>query len=132
MNNTLTISSTQQTQPIALTILHLAGRIDSVTEPQLREQAEQAHANGARRLLLDLGEVNYISSAGLRAIHIIFKLFTPADEVQAWHPGGDVYKTPYFKIYCPSQQVYGVLNLAGFLHNIPFFTNLQDALDSFG
>ncbi len=131
MNNTLTITSTQRAEPVTLTILHLAGRVDSANESQLREQAEQAHADGARRLLLDLGEVNYISSAGLRAIHIIFKLFTPAAEVQAWHPGGDVYKTPYFKIYCPSPQVYGVLNLAGFLHNIPFYTDLQEALDSF-
>ena len=72
-----------------------------------------------------------IQAAGLRALHVIYKLFTPAGEIKAWQPGGDVYKTPYFKIYCPSPQVYGVLNITGFLHNIPFYTDLQTALDSF-
>ncbi len=127
---TLTVSS--QSDPVPVTILHLAGRIDATTAALLRERASQLHAEGARRLLLDLEKVDYISSACLNALHLIYKMYTPPEEIKAWEPGGDVYKTPYFKLVCPSPQVYGVLNLAGFLHNIPFFTNLQDALDSFG
>lgn len=129
--DTLSITVSERTQPIALTILHLTGRLNAPTESILREQAGKVHAGGARHILLDLENVNYLASAGLRAIHIIYKLFTPAEEIKAWEPGGDVYKTPYVKIYCPSPQVYGVLNITGFLHNIPFYTNLQDALDSF-
>jgi len=126
-NLTLTIS-----RPSAgLTVLHAQGRVDSASENLVREQASRLHAEGARHLLLDLTQVDYISSAGLRAIHTLYKLFTPAEEIKAWQPGGDVYKSPYFKLLCPSPQVYGVLNLAGFLHNIPFFTNLKDALESF-
>jgi anti-anti-sigma regulatory factor len=115
----------------AVTVLHLQGRVDSASETLVREQATRLHAEGARHLLLDLSQVDYISSAGLRAIHTIYKLFTPAEEIKAWQPSGDVFKSPYFKLLCPSPQVYGVLNLAGFLHNIPFFTNLKDALESF-
>ena len=115
----------------SVTVLHLQGRVDSASEALVREQADRLYAEGARHLLLDLSQVDYISSAGLRAIHIIYKLFTPADEIKAWQPGGEMYKTPYFKLLCPSPQVYSVLNLAGFLHNIPFFTNLKDALESF-
>ena len=129
--DSLTITPSEQTQPIALTILHLAGRLDASSEPALREQAERARANRARRLLLDLEKLDFISSAGLRAVQILYKMFTPAEEIKAWKPGGDVYKTPYFKIYCPSPQVYGVFNLAGFLHNIPFFTDRAAALASF-
>jgi len=126
-NLTFTVS-----RPTALvTVLHLQGRVDAASEALVREQADRLYAEGARHLLLDLSQVDYISSAGLRAIHIIYKLFTPADEIKAWQPGGDIYKTPYFKLLCPSPQVYSVLNLAGFLHNIPFFTNLKDALESF-
>jgi anti-anti-sigma regulatory factor len=120
------------TRPTArVTVLHLQGRVDSAGEAQVREQADRLHAEGARHLLLDLSQVDYISSAGLRAIHTVYKLFTPAEEIKAWQPDGDIYKSPYFKLLCPSPQVYGVLNLAGFLHNIPFFTNLKDALASF-
>jgi anti-anti-sigma regulatory factor len=115
----------------SVTVLHLQGRVDAASESLVREQADRLHSEGSRHLLLDLSQVDYISSAGLRAIHIIYKHFTPAEEIKAWQPGGDVYKTPYFKLLCPSPQVYGVLNLAGFLHNIPFFTNLKDALESF-
>jgi anti-anti-sigma regulatory factor len=115
----------------SVTVLHLQGRVDAASESLVREQADRLHSEGSRHLLLDLSQVDYISSAGLRAIHIIYKRFTPAEEIKAWQPGGDVYKTPYFKLLCPSPQVYGVLNLAGFLHNIPFFTNLKDALESF-
>lgn len=115
-----------------VTVLHLQGRVDASNESLILEQASRLHAEGTRHLLLDLTQVEYISSAGLRGIHSIYKLFTPADEIKAWQPGGDMYKTPYFKLLCPSPQVYGVLNLAGFLHNIPFFTNLKDALESFG
>lgn len=126
-NFTFTVSRPSAT----VTILHLQGRVDAASEALVREQASRLHAEGARHLLLDLSQVDYISSAGLRAIHTLYKLFTPAEEIKAWKPGGDVYKTPYFKLLCPSPQVYGVLNLAGFLHNIPFFTNLKDALESF-
>ena len=126
-NLTFTVS-----RPTALvTVLHLQGRVDAASEALVREQADRLYAEGARHLLLDLSQVDYISSAGLRAIHIIYKLFTPADEIKAWQPGGEMYKTPYVKLLCPSPHVYSVLNLAGFLHNIPFFTNLKDALESF-
>ncbi|MBV6396053.1 MAG: hypothetical protein HFACDABA_01641 [Anaerolineales bacterium] len=127
-NLTLTVSRPSA----AVTVLHLQGRVDSASENLVREQATRLHSEGARHLLLDLTQVDYISSAGLRAIHVLYKLFTPAEEIKAWKPDGDVYKSPYFKLLCPSPQIYGVLNLAGFLHNIPFFTNLNDALESFG
>lgn len=127
----LTLTVSIQSEPVVVTILHLAGRLDSNSESLLRERTGQLHESGTRRLLLDLEKVDYISSAGLRAIHLTYKMFTPAEEIKGWQPGGDVYKTPYFKLACPSQNIYSVLNLAGFLHNIPFFNNLKDALDSF-
>jgi anti-anti-sigma factor len=127
----LTLTLTNQSEPVAVATLHLTGRLDGNSESLLRERAGQLYESGTRRLLLDLEKVDYISSAGLRAIHLIYKMFTPAGEIRAWQPGGDIYKSPYFKLACPSQQVYSVLNLAGFLHNILFFNNLKDALASF-
>lgn len=130
MNN-LSLTITTQTDPVAVTILHVVGRLDASTESLLREKALELHQSGARRLVLDLTQMDYISSAGLRAIHQIFKQYTPPDESTVWQPNGEPYKSPYFKLANPTPQVYSVLHLAGFLHNIPFYNDLNDALESF-
>jgi hypothetical protein len=82
-------------------------------------------------LVLDLSELTYISSAGLRALHNIFKKCTPEKEFTAARESGEPYKSPYFKLAAASSEVYYVLNLAGFLHNIPFYPTMEDALKSF-
>lgn len=128
---TLTLTTTAQTDPVSITILHLVGRLDANTEASLRESASQLFEGGTRHLVIDLAQVDYISSAGLRAIFLIYKQFTPADEVSSWQSDGDMYKSPYVKLANPTPEVYSVLSLAGFLHNIPFFTTLQEAQDSF-
>lgn len=126
----LTLTTTSQEAP-AVTIIHLSGRLDTNTEVILREKANDLYQGGARRLIIDLEKVDYISSAGLRTIHQIYKMFTPSGAKTEWKPDGDVYKSPYFKLASATPQVYGVLNLAGFLHNIPFFNSLHEAIESF-
>jgi hypothetical protein len=88
---------------------------------------------GARFLLVDLGNVDVISSAGLRALHSIYKMFTLRDEEAAWHKvhSGEMYKSPYFKLACASSQVYNVLGMTGFLQNISIFPGVEEALLSF-
>ena len=49
-----------------LTVL-VSGRIDTTTAPELLEYLKEA-MNGVEELVLDLQEVDYISSAGLRVI----------------------------------------------------------------
>jgi anti-anti-sigma factor len=46
----------------------LAGELDLATAPQLEAMTEQLCSNGARELVLDLREVAFIDSTGLRAI----------------------------------------------------------------
>lgn len=45
-----------------------AGRIDSVTSPSLDEAMSGAISAGERRIVVDFGGVEYISSAGLRVL----------------------------------------------------------------
>jgi len=127
----LTLTTTDQADPVQLTILHVAGRLDANTEGTLRERADQLFEGGTRNLVIDMAQVDYISSAGLRAIFLIYKQFTPADETSSRQPEDEMYKSPYIKLANATPEVYGVLNLAGFLHNIPFFPTLKEALDSF-
>jgi hypothetical protein len=96
------------------------------------EQVRQTYKEGSRYLLLDLSGVEVLTSAGLRAIHNSFLLFTPKDDVTVIneHPD-EPYKSPYFKMVCPNPNIYYVLNIAGFLQNIPIYNDVEDAVRSF-
>lgn len=45
----------------------LAGRLDTLTSPDLEDQVEEVLGE-AEKLIFDLGELEYISSAGLRVL----------------------------------------------------------------
>lgn len=57
--------------PGAVTVLAVAGDIDASTFTQLIEEADRQIGAGNARLVIDLSEVNYISSAGLVALQTI-------------------------------------------------------------
>ena len=114
--------------------LHFDGHLDAQTENLAVESARTALHAGARFLLIDMSGVEMISSAGLRALHSIYKLFTPHEEERAWvaeHPD-ETYKSPYFKLAAASPQVNYVLSISGFLQNIPIYPSVKEASDSFG
>lgn len=131
MTDSLSITSSQAQGNADVTIFHLSGELDSASEEALCEQAQNAFDGGAKALLLDLNNLKYISSAGLRALHNIFKMCTPVKEIEQARKNDELYKSPYFKLAGASPEVYSVLNIAGFLHSIPFYPTMQDALDSF-
>lgn len=130
--NVLDISSSQIQGDVSVTILHLKGPLDRSTDEQLLDRTRQSYEDGARYLLLDLSEVEMLTSSGLHAIHTIFRLFTPQNELDLMHEHKDEpYKSPYFKIICPNPQIYYVLNITGFVQNIFVFNNTEDAIKSF-
>ncbi len=115
-----------------VTVLHLSGHLHGETESQLMSQVHQIHQEGTRYLLLDLSGVDVLTSAGLRAIHTIFNLFTPKDDITLINVHADEpYKSPYFKIVCPNPNIYYVLNIAGFLQNILIYNDVEEAVTSF-
>ncbi len=116
-----------------VTVLYFEGRLDSQTEPLAVENARTELDAGARFLLIDLHGVDMVTSAGLRALHTIYEMFTPYHEAQVWHVErpDETFKSPYFKLSRASSQVHYVLSIAGFLQNISMYPNLQEALDSF-
>jgi len=131
--STLDITSSQIQGDMSATILHLTGQIDQSTDDLLLDRARQSHEDGARHLLLDLSEVDMLTSSGLHAIHVIFRLFTPQSDLDVMHQHRDEpYKSSYFKMVCPNPQVYYILNITGFAQNIFIFNNLEDAIKSFG
>ena len=57
-------------------ILIVSGTIDAETAPQLQSAAEQHLAEGRSHLAIDLGDVNYVSSAGLRVLLLLLRAIT--------------------------------------------------------
>lgn len=128
----LNITASQIQGEVPVTILHLNGHLHGNTEPELLDRARQALEDGAKYLLLDLSGVEVLTSAGLRAIHNIFNMFTPqSDRAAIKQHGEEPYKSPYFKLACPNPDVYYILNIAGFLQNILIYNSLEEAAGSF-
>jgi len=128
----LTITTSQFQGDISVFVIHLKGNLYGPTEKELSDRARQAYEDGARYILLDLTELEMLSSAGLRAIQGIFKLFTPQGDFELMRQHGEEpYKSPYMKMVCPNPQIYYVLNITGFLQNILIFNNFEDASNSF-
>ena len=51
----------------------LSGRLDTLTSPDLEDKLEE-ELDGAERLIFDLAELEYISSAGLRVLLGAYKM----------------------------------------------------------
>jgi len=128
----LTITTSQIQGDVSVSIFHLQGHLHGPTEQELLDRARQAFEDGAKHLVLDMSELDVLSSAGLRAIQNIFKLFTPQSDVELMRQHGDEpYKSPYFKIVCAKPEIYYILNITGFLQNIFIYNNLEEATNSF-
>jgi anti-anti-sigma factor len=83
MTDELSITSSQAEGKANVTVFHLKGVLDAASEDALYNQACQAYDSGAKYLLLDMSDLTHISSAGLRALHNIFKKCTPEEDFEA-------------------------------------------------
>jgi anti-anti-sigma factor len=122
MNITLEITKEEIQEKTSLAVLHLRGWLDAKSEEKVLAAARDAYNEGVRFLLIDLANVETLTSAGMRAIHKIYKLYTPAEERS---------KGSRVKICNAPVQVKNILGITGFLLNIPSYEDLQSALDSF-
>jgi anti-anti-sigma factor len=123
MDGTLHVTKEQLQQgDVHVTVLHLRGWLDAQGEEKLLAAARDAHNEGSRHLLLDLAEVETLTSAGMRAMQKVYKLYTPP---------GEYFKVAYVKICSAPPQVHHILGITGFLMTIPNYETLQAALDSY-
>jgi anti-anti-sigma factor len=56
-----------------LTVFHVVGRIDASTSTNVEHAVNNAIGGGSRRVVFDMRDVSYVSSAGLRAILLAAK-----------------------------------------------------------
>jgi anti-sigma B factor antagonist len=62
-----------------INIYRLIGRLDSNTSPRLEQKLFQAISEGAKNMVVDFQDIDYISSAGLRVILKAFKALQRED-----------------------------------------------------
>ena len=83
----MNITAEQSTARVPVTILRLQGDLDGSNYLDLIAAAKTAQQNGAKHLLLDLGGVPYMSSAGLVALHsavLLLRGEQPPDPTAGW------------------------------------------------
>ncbi len=128
----LSVSQAQGRVPV--TVLHVKGNIDSTSYQEFQTQAETLIADGAHELLVDLREVPYMSSAGLRALNQIYnKLRASTEDTNTVTKGvtAGTYKSPHLKLLSPSARVLETLKMSGFDMFLDIHSTLDAAVASF-
>lgn len=100
-------------------VITVAGRVDSGTAPQLDQTLKGLVDNGRYHLVMDLSQVGYMSSAGLRAMVSCLR------EVKKGVRMGDL------RLANPSTRVAEVLDLAGLDVVFQIFDDQVGAVGSF-
>jgi len=121
---------------VPVTVFRIKGEIGANDYEQLEAQAREAFELGMRNLLLDLSEVTYISSAGLRALHSIFNMLradSPGESDAAMSKGlrDGSFKSPHLKLLNPQRDALQALTIAGYDMFLEIHHSRQDAIASF-
>jgi anti-sigma B factor antagonist len=92
------------------------GRVDSQTAPQLETALKEINDANRFNIVLDMDEVSFVSSAGLRVMISVQKT------CKRWNRGELV-------LVSVPQRIYETLDLAGF---VPLFRFYEDAVEAVG
>lgn len=99
-------------------VISLKGRLDAVTTPLLEKDLTELIAGGERFLVLDLGDLAYISSAGLRTLLVVTKRLRE--------------KQGRLLLASLKSVVREVFEISGFSSIIPIFESVDAAISSPG
>jgi anti-anti-sigma factor len=131
----MNVSVSEASGRVPVTILRIQGDIDTNSYEALQQRAEQAIQAGARHLVLDLRDVGYVSSAGVRALNAIFQRLralaaeSDADLYQGVRAG--TYKSPHLKLANAAEPVTKVLAMMGMDMFLDIHPSVNAAVESF-
>ncbi len=101
----------------SVSLMKVRGRVDSETAPELDDALTKLLQDNKNKIVLNLGDVNYMSSAGLRAIVKALK--------DAQKSGGDV------RLASVSAPIEGILLTVGMMQMFKMFSTTEEALIGF-
>jgi anti-anti-sigma factor len=132
------VSQNQDTSPV--TVMQLKGALDGTSYEYFISEAEKLYDAGTRDLLLDMSELEFLSSAGLAALHRIARIFrgdnrsTMEEGWAAIHAMGkerDSGFQKHIKLLNPNQKIQDVLDTVGFKTFFEIYTDIHPAMASF-
>lgn len=110
------ISQAQGRVPV--TVFHLQDRVNLGNAAEMEKAAREAFENGARDMVIDMTKTPSITSAGIRSLVAIYKLFS-ADG------------TNRVKLACVSPQIREIFEVAGITQHVEIHETVDDAVASF-
>jgi anti-sigma B factor antagonist len=96
------------------TVIKIKGRMDALTAPEFEKESAKWIDQGDINLIVDLGELEYISSAGLRSILVTAKKLKS--------------NKGRISFCCPSGMVMKVFSMSGFSSMFSMYDSLDEAL----
>ncbi|MBI5653878.1 MAG: STAS domain-containing protein [Chloroflexi bacterium] len=99
-------------------LVEISGRIDSSTAPQLEQTLNKVIKDGRFHIVVDMADMDFMSSAGLRA------LLSALKQVRRFNRGD-------LRLAAMSSKVKKAFELAGLLDVFQVFDNSVDAVGSF-
>jgi hypothetical protein len=128
------ISVSQEQGRVPVTVFRIKGPI--TTNEELEKYAEDAFNDGTKNLLLDLSDVPYMATSGLRALHNIYSLLrteaaSESDEAVRVGIASGTFVSPHLKLLKPSQHVLEALKVAGYDMFLEIHRDYKRAIASF-
>jgi len=121
---------------VAVAVINIAGNADSAASNEFLQKLSNVIDGGARYLLLDLKDMPYMSSAGLRVLQEVFEKLrnlgpeeNKKDLYKKIRDGS--FKSPHLKLVNPTKDVMEVLRMSGFDMLISIEKNQKEAIASF-
>ena len=90
----------------------IAGKIDATTSPEFEDQVMNLIDSGTKYIILDLGAVSYLSSAGLRILILLAK---------------HLYGTGQLALCNVQETVDEIISMVGFKKYMLFFPTREEA-----
>jgi anti-anti-sigma regulatory factor len=134
----LTVDQAQGRVPV--TILSIHGALDASNYEDVIAQSRELYNTGTRYLLIDMGDITFMSSSGLVALHSIALLLggeQPPDPEMGWQAfhtishDRDAGAQAHVKLLNPQPKVKQTLQMTGMDEYFEIHTDLQTAVASF-
>lgn len=114
----------QEVDSVPVTIMRIQGDLDASTYKSLQDQAAEVIEGGANNILLDMSDVEYMGSAGFRAIHAIANMLNKEQKE-------GMYKSEHVKLLKPHGEVARVIKTLGFDSFLEIHNDRATAIASF-
>lgn len=125
---------------VLLAVMGLHGKMDASNFESVIDKAKEIYAAGVRYLLLDMSELDFMSSSGLVAVHSI-ALLMRGDQPHDLEDGWEVFRAidrdrdagiqTHLKLLNPQPKVTLTLEKTGMDKFFEIHTDRQVAIDSF-